>query len=166
MQNKAFHRLISQLKKLTPSQTKQYSPVLIARDRNDNMIDSGLKNSQDGTISELMLGLLDRRDVLLCSGSKSRYKSFALMFDFEYETINAGKEHVRGIYHVQHVKAYGGRLKRWLVRFMEYLQNISYNYLGWMCIINTQKGLTVDGLLRLLARHREEKKIFPPLMRI
>lgn len=43
------------------------------------------------------------------------------MFDFAHETINAGKEHVRGIYHVQNVNAYGSR--GWFV-FMESLQNI------------------------------------------
>ncbi len=144
----------------------QYTPVLIARDRNGNMTDAVLRNSQDGTISEVMLELLDRRDVLLCSDSKSSYRSFALMFDFEHETINAGKEHTRGIYHVQNVNAYGSRLKRWLVRFHGVSTKYLDSYLGWMRIIDTQKGLTADDLLRLIARHREEKKIFPPLTRI
>jgi hypothetical protein len=40
------------------------------------------------------------------------------------------------------------------------------SYLGWMRIIDTQKGLTVDDLLRLIAMHNERKRIFPPLMRI
>ena len=42
-----------------------------------------------------MLELLDSRDVLLCSDSKSSYRGFDLMFDFAHETINAGKEHTR-----------------------------------------------------------------------
>ena len=125
-----------------------------------------LEASQDGTISEVILELLDRRDVLLCSDSKSSYKSFALMFDFAHETINAGKEHARGIYHVQNVNAYGSRLKRWMVRFHGVSTKYLDSYLGWMRIMDTQKELTADSLLRLIAAHREKEKMFPPLMRI
>jgi len=40
------------------------------------------------------------------------------------------------------------------------------NYLGWMCILDTQKELTPDGLLRLIINSKEKDYGFPPLMRI
>jgi len=145
---------------------KQHTPVLIARDRNGNTTDAILENSQDGTIAQVMLPLLSRNDVLLCSDSKSSYKSFANIFDYEHETINASKEHTRGIYHVQNVNAYGSRLKRWMVRFHGVSTKYLNSYLGWRRIIDTQKELTPDSLLKLIASHKEVKNMFPPLMRI
>jgi len=145
---------------------KQHTPVLIARDRNGNTTDAILANSQDGTIAQVMMPLLSHKDVLLCSDSKSSYKSFAYMFDYEHETINASKEHSRGIYHVQNVNAYGSRLKRWMVRFHGVSTKYLNSYLGWMRIIDTQKELTADSLLRLIASHHEVKNMFLPLTRI
>ena len=143
---------------------KQFAPVLIARDRNGNMTDAVLANSYDGTISEVMLPLLDRRDVLLCSDSKSSYKSFANMFDFAHETINAGKEYVsKGIYHVQNVNAYGSRLKRWMVRFHGVSTNHLPTYLGWMRILDSQKGLNADEFLRIITGYREPIRRLPHL---
>jgi len=131
---------------------------------NSNTTDAILQNSQDGSIAQVMMPLLSRKDVLLCSDSKSSYKSFAYMFDYEHETINASKEHTRGIYHVQNVNAYGSRLKRWMVRFHGVSTKYLGSYLGWRRIIDTQKGLTANGLLKLIASHREVKSLFPPLM--
>ena len=113
-----------------------------------------------------MLPLLDRRDVLLCSDSKSSYKSFANLFDFVHETINAGKEYVNGIYHVQNVNAYGSRLKNWMIHFHGVSTKYLDNYLGWMRILDTQKEMTSDGLLRLVINCKEKDYGFPPLMRI
>lgn len=146
---------------------KQHTPVLIARDRNGNMTDAVLKNSYDGTISEVLLPLLDRRDVLLCSDSKSSYKSFASMFDFTHETIHAGKEHVaKGVYHVQNVNAYSSRLKRWMVRFHGVSTKYLPSYLGWMRLLDREKGLTSDELIKIISAYKKRKRMFPPLTRI
>ena len=145
---------------------EEHVPVLIARDRNGNTTDAVLENGQDGSIAEVMLPLLDRHDVLLCSDSKSSYKSFARVFDFVHETINASKEYVNGIYHVQNVNAYGSRLKNWMVHFHGVSTKYLDNYLGWMLILDTQKELTPDGLLRLVINCKEKDYGFPPLMRI
>jgi transposase-like protein len=146
---------------------KQFAPVLIARDRNGNMTDSVLPNSYDGTIAEVLLPLLDSNDVLLCSDSKSSYKSFANMFDFAHETINARKEHVaKGIYHVQNVNAYGSRLRRWMVRFHGVSTKHLPSYLGWMRILDTQKELSADDFLRIIAGYRKPIRKFPHLTRI
>ncbi len=145
---------------------KQFTPVLVARDRNGNTTDAVLENSQDGTISQVLLPLLDHKDVLLCSDSKSSYKSFANVFDFAHETINAGKEHVRGIYHVQNVNAYASRLKRWMVRFHGVSTKYLDSYLGWRRMIDTQKGLTADGLLKIIVGYKKPIWRYPRLMRI
>jgi len=47
-----------------------------------------------------------------------------------------------------------------MVRFHGVSTKYLDSYLGWMRIIDTQKGLTSDNLLGLIARHREEKKSF------
>jgi transposase-like protein len=142
---------------------EEQTPVLIARDRNGNMTDAVLSNSQDSTIAQVMLPLLDRRDVLLCSDSKSSYKSFARMFDFVHETINASKEYVNGAYHVQNVNAYGSRLKNWMVRFHGVATKYLDNYLGWMRILDTQKGITPDELLGVVINYRNKDYGLPPL---
>ena len=109
-----------------------------------------------------MLPLLEPHDVLLCSDSKSSYKSFAKTFNFVHETIIASKEYVNGIYHVQNVNAYGSRLKNWMVHF----HGVSTKYLGWMRILDTQKELTPDGLLRLVVNYKLKGSAFPPLTQI
>ena len=113
-----------------------------------------------------MLALLSHKDVLLCSDSKSSYKSFANIFDFAHETINAGKEHTRGIYHVQNINSYASRLKRWMVRFLRVSTKYLESYLGWMHILDSQKDLTADGLLKIIARFREPIRKYPRLMQI
>lgn len=145
---------------------KQFAPVLVARDRNGNMTDAVLKNSQDGSISEVLLPLLGRRDVLLCSDSKSSYKSFARAFDFTHETIDAGKEHTRGVYHVQNVNAYASRLKRWMVHFHGVSTKYLESYLGWRRILDRHKGIKPDELLRIIAGYRRAILRYPRLMRI
>ena len=96
---------------------KEHTPVLIARDRNGNMLDAILRDSQDGSIAKALLEKIAHDDALLCSDSQLSFKSFANMFDFKHETINASKEHARGVFHVQNVNAYTSRLKIWMVHF-------------------------------------------------
>jgi transposase-like protein len=145
---------------------EEHVPVLIARDRNGNTTDAVLENGQESSIAEVMLPLLEPHDVLLCSDSKSSYKSFAKTFDFVHETINASKEYVNGIYHVQNVNAYGSRLKNWMVHFHGVSTKYLDNYLGWMRILDTQKDLTPDGLLRLVINCKDTDYEFTPLTRI
>jgi len=111
----------------------------------------------------LLLPLLDRRDVLLCSDSKSSYKSFAKLFDYEHETIHATKEHIRGIYHVQNVNAYDSRLKNWMVHFHGVSTKHLHHYLDWMRLLDTQKDLSANSLLKMVANYRTKDYRLPPL---
>jgi len=141
-------------------------PVLIVRDRNGNMSDAILKNSQSDTIAEVMLPLLDSKDVLLCSDSKTSYIRFAKVHNFVHKTINASKEYVNSIYHVQNVNTYGSRLKNWMIHFHGVSTKYLDNYLGWMCLLDTQKELSSDSLLRLVINFKDEDFVSLPLMRI
>ena len=129
---------------------EEQTPVLILRDRNGNMHDAILENTQSDTIAEVMLPLLDPNDVLLCSDSKSSYIRFAKMFNFVHETINASKEYVNGIYHVQNVNAYTSRLKNWMIHFHGVSTKYLDHYLSWMCMLDTKQELSSDDLLRIV----------------
>ena len=141
-------------------------PVLIARDRNGNMSNTILKNSQSDTIAKVMLPLLDSKDVLLCSDSKTSYIRFAKVHNFVHKTINASKEYVNGIYHVQNVNAYASRLKNWMIHFHGVSTKYLDNYLGWMCLLDAQKNLSSDTLLRLVINFKNEDFHSLPLTRI
>jgi len=140
---------------------KQHTPVLIARDRNGNMLDAIMQHSGEFDISEVLLARLDN-DVLLCSDSKSSYKAFAETFDFAYETVNLSKkEHVRDkIYHVQNVNAYDSKLKTWMRTFHGVATKYLENYLGWMRLFDREKELTAKQFLSLMAVPVRQKNIF------
>jgi hypothetical protein len=53
-----------------------------------------------------------------------------------------------------------------MVHFHDVSTKYLDNYLGWMRILDTQKELTPDGLLRLVINCREKDYGLPPLMRI
>jgi transposase-like protein len=118
------------------------------RDRNGNTADFILEHSDDGSIAQVMLPILDY-DVLLCSDSKSSYKSFADVFDFTHKTINASDgEHVtEGAYHIQNVNAYDSRLKRWMIRFHGVSTKYLESYLGWMRMLDRESNITSKDLL-------------------
>ena len=140
--------------------------VLIVRDSNGNTSDEILSNSQYDSISKVMLPLLDSNDVLLCSDSKSSYIRFAKVHNFVHKTINASKEHVKGIYHVQNVNAYTSRLKNWMVHFHGVSTKYLDNYLSWMCMLDTERELTSYSLLKIVINYRNEDFCFLPLTRI
>ena len=127
---------------------KEYTPVLIARDRNGNTADFILEHSDDGSIAQVLLPILDH-DVLLCSDSKSSYKSFADVFDFTHKPINAsdGEHVIEGAYHIQNVNAYDSRLKNWMRRFHGVSTKYLENYLGWMRMLDREKTITSTDIL-------------------
>jgi len=67
---------------------------------------------------------------------------------------------------VQNVNAYASRLKRWMVRFHGVSTKHLESYLGWMRILDTQKDLTTDELLKIIAGFRKPIEKHPRLMRI
>ena len=143
--------------------SSEQTAVLIVRDRNGNTTDAILEKSNQKSIAEVMLPILDK-DALLCSDSKPSYKAFARDAHFTLETINvSAKEHVRNsIYHVQNVNAYDSRLKAWMQHFHGVATKYLSSYLGWMRLLDREKSITAKELLGVLSGR---KLILQPLMR-
>jgi len=126
--------------------------VLIVRDRNGNTTDSILEKSNQYTIAEVILPIIDH-DVLLCSDKKPSYKAFAKNNHLRLETINIShKEYTRGIIHVQNVNAYDSRLKEWMRHFHGVATCHLESYLGWMRVIDGMKDISVKGFLALIGK--------------
>ncbi len=143
--------------------SSQQIAVLIVRDRNGNTTDAILKQSNQNSISKVMLPVLDK-DALLCSDSKPSYKAFARDSHFTLETINvSAKEHVRdSVFHVQNVNAYDSRLKEWMKHFHGVATKYLNSYLGWMRLLDREKSITARELLGVISG----RKLIPqPLMR-
>jgi len=132
--------------------SSQQTAVLIVRDRNGNTSDAILEKSNKDTLSEVLIPLIDK-DTLLCSDKKTSYTAFAKKFGYTLETINvSAKEHVRdGIYHVQNINAYDSRLKEWMKHFHGVSTKYLESYLGWMRLLDREKGITARQLLAVFA---------------
>ena len=139
----------------------EQTAVLIVRDRSGNMTDSILKKSNQYTLADVMLPVLDQ-DVLLCSDKKPSYQAFAKKHHFVLKTVNVSqKQHVtQGIYHIQHVNAYDSRLKNWIKHFHGVATKYLDHYLGWLRLLDREKLITNNQLLTIIGRQLES---FQPL---
>ena len=133
--------------------SSEQTAVLVARDRNSNTIDAILFKSDQDTLAEVMIPAVDE-DALLCSDKKSSYRAFAKKYHRRLETINSSaKEYVREkIYHIQNVNAYDSRLKSWMMHFNGVATKYLESYLGWMRLLDREKGLTSERLLGIVAQ--------------
>lgn len=136
--------------------SSEQTAVLIVRDRSGNMTDSILTKSNQQTLADVMLPILDQ-DVLLCSDKKPSYKAFARNHHFVLKTINVSKkQHVKqGIYHIQHVNAYDSRLKSWIKHFHGVATKYLDHYLGWLRLLDKEKSITTKQFLGIIARQLE-----------
>jgi len=134
---------------ISPEQTA----VLVARDRNGNTMDAILFKSNQDTLAEVMVPVVDE-DALLCSDSKTSYLAFAKKYHRILKTINASaKEYVKEkIYHIQNVNAYDSRLKSWMKQFNGVATKYLESYLGWRRILDGEKNLTPEQLLGIMSR--------------
>jgi transposase-like protein len=108
-------------------------PILIVRDRNGNHVDFVLPNRSQKAIHDVLKGLFDKDDTLICMDGDKAVIAFAKAEKIEYRLIIASKnEHVHeGIFHIQNVNAYMSRLKKWLGRFNGVATKYLPNYLAW-----------------------------------
>lgn len=136
--------------------------VLVVRDRSGHTMDAILFKSNQDTIAEVMLPVVDE-DALLCSDSKTSYRAFAKKYYLTLETINASaKEYVRDtIYHIQNVNAYDSRLKAWMKHFNGVATKYLEGYLGWMRLLDREKSITPELLLGMISKRN---MICQPLM--
>ena len=142
--------------------SSEQTAILIVRDRSGNTTDAILTRSNQKTIVNVMLPILDS-DALLCSDTKSSYTAFARNNHFVLKTINvSAKEHTNGIYHVQNVNAYDSRLKAWMKHFHGVATKYLESYLGWMRLLDREKNITAKQLLAVISGR---DFIVQPLMR-
>ncbi len=135
--------------------SSEQTAVLVARDRNGNTIDAILFKSNQDTLAEVMVPIVDK-DVLLCSDKKTSYRAFAKKYHFTLETINASaKEYVKDkIYHIQNVNAYDSRLKAWMKHFNGVATKYLESYLAWMRLLDTEKNLSAEQLLGIISKRQ------------
>ncbi len=142
--------------------SSEQTAVLVARDRNDNTMDAILFKSNQTTLAEVMIPIIDE-DALLCSDKKRSYLAFAKTNHLTLKTVNSSaKEHVvEKIYHIQNVNAYDSRLKIWIKRFNGVATKYLESYLAWMRLLDTEKDLSATRLLGLVS---QRQMICLPLM--
>lgn len=107
-------------------------PVLIVRDRQRVTGDAVLTDLTAPTIRAGLMPML-ASDALLCTDASRAYGAIAREAGIHHEALNvAAGERVRdGVFHIQNVNAYDGRLKQWLRRFNGVATRYLDSYLGW-----------------------------------
>ena len=142
--------------------SSEQTAVLIVRDRNGNTTDTILEKSNQDTLADVLIPIIDK-DTLLCSDKKTSYTAFAKKYHYTLETINSSaKEYIRGIFHVQNVNAYDSRLKEWIKHFHGVATKYLTSYLGWMRLLDREKNITARKLLAVIAGRELS---YQPLMR-
>lgn len=73
------------------------------------------------------------REIVLCSDSWRSYRSLALQLGMKHVSLRAsrGQKRVHGVYHIQSVISYLGRLQTWIRRFKGVATKYLLNYLVW-----------------------------------
>ena len=135
--------------------SSEQTAVLVARDRNGNTLDAILFKSNQTTLAEVMLPVVDK-DALLCSDKKRSYLAFAKTNHLTLKTITSStKSYVtEKIYHIQNVNAYDSRLKQWIKRFNGVATKYLESYLAWRRLLDTQKNLSAERLLGIVSKRQ------------
>lgn len=106
-------------------------PVLIARDRNKATTDEILADRSAQSILAALEPVIAKSAVLVSDGAQA-YRAFASQANLAHVALNlSAGERAWGIYHIQNVNNYGGRLKGWMRRFNGVATKYLDSYLGW-----------------------------------
>jgi transposase-like protein len=125
-------------------------PVLIARDRNKATTDQILDDRSTRSIAAVLEPLVAKTAVLVSDGAQT-YRKFAADAGLAHIGLNlSAGERTCGIYHIQNVNNYCGRLKGWMDRFRGVATKYLDSYLGWHRI-NDRAGDTLDARRMLAA---------------
>jgi transposase-like protein len=122
-----------------PGLSDEYKPVLIARDRHGTTLATTLFDRSEDAL-EPNLGRVLANDALLVSDGAKAYGALARRLNIGHVGLNiSAGEHVRdGIYHIQNVNGWTGRLKGWMARFKGVATKNLPTYLGWRRMIEAQ----------------------------
>ena len=120
--------------------SEEQVPVLIVRDRSMATTDQVLPDLKAGTIARALDPIVARDALLVSDGAAcSSYRSFANAAGILHVGLNTGAgQHRWGVYHIQNVNAYMGRLKQWMRRFRGVATRYLPSYLGWRRMIDRE----------------------------
>lgn len=112
--------------------SKEYVPVLVARDRSRSTASIMLDAADKAHVVAALKPIL-ATDAILCTDGGSALALAAREIGVAHRPVNLakGKRVVAGVYHVQNVNAYDSRLKDWLRHFHGVATRYLGNYLGW-----------------------------------
>ena len=127
--------------------------VLVACDRSGQTLDAitGIGNVSRRRLHRHLRPHLDT-DCLLVSDGNPSYHVFAREAGISHKAINVSigrrvRREGNAAYHVQHVNAYHGRLRQWMVRFHGVATKYLVNYLAWFRGLDTHRRDTSQKML-------------------
>ena len=130
-------------------------PVLVARDRRKNTLDGILENEGAEELVRHLNGRISI-DAVVCADASLAHESLARKLGFPLKELNtsAGERVLEGIFHIQHVNAYHGHLKRWIGGIFHGVATKYLNrYLGWRRRLTERASLTPVRLTHQIAEH-------------
>lgn len=128
----------------------------IARDCSTATTDQILPDLKAETIARALDPIVARDALLVSDGAAcSSYRSFANGAGILHVGLNTSAGERRwGVYHIQNVNAYAGRLKQWLRRFRGVATRYLPSYLGWRRMIDREGDrLTACFCIATAAEH-------------
>ncbi len=94
---------------------------------------------QTTKLDEAIGGHLSDSNVL-CTDAWRAFSSYANAKGLaHYRFKSDGKQHVKGVYHIQNVNSYHSRLKKWMDRFNGVATKYLQNYLAWFRYIDSKE---------------------------
>lgn len=122
--------------------SREQVSVLVARDRAGETADFILPADDAAHISGA-LGPLLAKDTVFCSDAAGAMAAAARMMGVAHRPVklSAGIRVVAGVYHIQNVNGYHGRLKDWIRRFKGVATKYLDSYLGWFRALDRSSAI-------------------------
>lgn len=124
--------------------------VLVARDREKSTYSKviGMGRIVTKQLDEAIGKKLNKNNII-CTDSWRAFSTYAKEKGLEhYRFKSDGKERVKGLFHIQNVNSYHGRLKGWLYRFRGVSTKYLNNYLAFFNFLEIVKNKSDDTTVR------------------
>lgn len=123
-------------------------PVLVAQDRENHLLDYRLNSAK----ADDLVGLLGNKiaaDSVVCSDGFRTYTLMCQKLCLTHKKLNISKgiRQLEGVFHVQNVNAYHGRLHGWMSRFFGVATKYLPNYLAWHRFLDAHSNPVESNLL-------------------
>ena len=138
----------------TRGTSKDFHPILFARDRAGNTANFMLNATTAEEIGGVLKAILPI-DTVLCTDGSTALARVAHDLGVEHHPIKVSSgSRVDGAWHVQNVNAFGSRLRQWMVRFKGVASRYLENYLGWFRALDRTPGFSPEpaSLLAIAVR--------------